>query len=323
MRHKPFAGLPQFAVWLATLFAFTVGAAKAEPGLVAWKEQSFHPDSSARVFYFENMRGAGPITWFYNGQERKGFEKHQPFDYIFIPSSLVTGPSGKDYLASVKSSYGQIRAFCDKYPAAGVIMKARLAQMATFLGNYQKGEIYYNGKWITCSEYDKIMASQGAEVDEPKFLEKPAKGKVFALQHSDGGKTLRQATYGTGAAFLGVMLVLGLRGKIRRMFQLSLLALILIFGWFTYEEHGLGWINRFPEKMREIQQKLSFSGWTKSPTPAETLNLQRQSGPMVSQSRLNFRRSSLTSDYEPVDLTLGKIRAVGASDVPLRSLAEE
>lgn len=327
MRHKPFAGLSQFAVLLAILFVFTLGAAKAEPGLVAWKEQSFHPDSSARVFYFENMRGAGPITWFYNGQERKGFEKHQPFDYIFIPSSLVTGPSGKDYLASVKSSYGQIRAFCDKYPAAGVMMKARLDQMTTFLVNYQKGEIYYNGKWITCSEYDKIMASQGAEVDEPKFLEKPAKGKVFALQHSDGGKTLRQATYGTGAAFLGVMLVLGLRGKIRRMFQLSLLPLILIFGWFTYEEHGLGWMKRFPEKITEIPQRLGFSEWTGPSAPAkrsQTQQTQQSSfAPMFSQSRLNFRRSSLTSDYEPVDLTLGKIRAVGASDVSLRSLAEE
>ena len=318
MRHKPFAGLPQFAVLVATFFVFSLGAAKAEPGLVAWKEQSFHPDSSARVFYFENMRGAGPITWFYNGQERKGFEKHQPFDYIFIPSSLVTGPSGKDDLVSVKSSYGQIRAFCDKYPAAGVMMKARLDQMATFLGNYQKGEICYNGKWITCSEYDKIMASQRAEVAKPKSLEKPAKGKVVARLDSDRRKTLRQTTYATGAAFLGVMLVLGLRGKRRYMLLLSLLPLILIFGWFTYEDHGLGWMRRFPEKMMEIPQKLGF------PEAQQTQQTQQTSlATMVSQSRLNFRRSSLTSDYEPVDLTLGKRRVESVSGVPLRSSAEE
>ena len=327
MRHKPFAGLPQFAVLLAILFVFTLGAAKAEPGLVAWKEQSFHLDSRARVFYFENMKGAGPITWFYNGQERKGFEKHQPFDYIFIPSSLGTGPGGKENLALVKASYDQIRAFCDKYPAAGVIMRKRLDQMRTSLVNYQKGEIYYNGKWIACSEYDKIMAAEREEASKLTSIKDPANARAVARLDSDPRKTLRQITYATGAAFLGVMLVLGLRGKLGSMLLLSLMPLILIFGWFTYEERGIDWMSRFPEKMREIPQRLGFSEWTGPSAPAKRQQTQQTQqtpfSPMVSQSRLNFRRSSLTSDYEPVDLTLGKIRAVSASDVPLQTSAEE
>ena len=329
MRYKSYAGLPQFAVLLASLFVFTLSVAKAEPGLVAWKEHSFHPDSSARIFYFENMKGSGPITWFYNGQERKGFEKHQPFDYIFIPSSLVTGPSGKEDLASVKSSYGQIRAFCDKYPAAGVVMKARLDQMTTFIGNYQKGEIYHNGKWIACSEYDKIVAAERAEVAKSMSVKDPVKARAVARLDSDHRKTLRQTTYATSAAFLGVMLVLGLRGKYRLMLQLSLLPLVLIFGWFTYEERGIDWMKRFPEKIMEIPQKLGFPEWNGQSASATSAmgshsrTRQTQSAQMVSQSRLNFRRSSLTSDYEPVDLTLGKRRVKSASDVLLQSSAEE
>jgi hypothetical protein len=329
MRHKPFAGLPQFAVLLAILFVFTLSVAKAEPGLVAWKEHSFHPDSSARIFYFENMKGSGPITWFYNGQERKGFEKHQPFDYIFIPSSLGTGPGGKENLALVKASYDQIQAFCDKYPAAGVIMRKRLDQMRTSLVNYQKGEIYYNGKWIACSEYDKIMAAEREEVSKLTSIKDPANARAVARLDSDPRKTLQQATYATSAAFLGVMLVLGLRGKFRLMLQLSLLPMVLIFGWFTYEERGIDWMKRFPEKIMEIPQKLGFPEWNGQSASATSAmgshsrTRQTQSAQMVSQSRLNFRRSSLTSDYEPVDLTLGKRRVKSASDELLQSSAEE
>jgi hypothetical protein len=250
-----------FAFLLAVLFALTLGGANAQSGLVAWKQQPFHPDSSAQVFYFESMKDAGPITWFYNGQQRKGFEKHQPFDYIFIPSSLVAGPGGIEDLASVKSYYDQIRVFCDKYPAAGVMMKARLDQMTKFLGNYKQGEVCYNGKWISCAEHDKIMASQKVAVAEQKAVEDHVKAKVVDRQHSehsDTRKTLRQATYATSAAFLSVMLVLGFCGKYRHMFNLLLLPLVLIFGWFTYEERGIDWMNRFPEKITEIPQKLGF-----------------------------------------------------------------
>lgn len=246
MRHKPFAGLPQYAVLLATLFVFTLGAAKAELGLLERKEQSLRPDS-----------------------------------------------------------------------------RSRADQMKTPLANYQQGEICYNGKWIPCSEYDKIVVSKGAEVAKLKSVKDLVKARAVARQDSDHRKTLRQTTYATGAAFLGVMLVLGLRGKRRYMLLLSLLPLILIFGWFTYEERGIDWMSRFPEKMQRIPQKLGFSGWTKSPAPAKTLHPQRQSGPMNNQSRLNFRRSSLGSDYEPVDLTLGKRRVESVSGVPLRSSAEE
>lgn len=201
--------------------------------------------------------------------------------------------------------------------------RPRADQMKTSPGNCQQGEIYYNGKWIPCSEHDKIVASKGAEVAKLKSVKDPVKARAVARQDSDHRKTLRQTTYATGATFLGVMLFLGLRGKYRHMLQLSLLPLILIFGWFTYEERGIDWMSRFPEKMQRIPQKLGFSGWTKSPAPAKTLHPQRQSGPMNNQSRLNFRRSSLGSDYEPVDLTLGKRRGKSASDVPLKSSAEE
>ena len=246
MRHKLFAGLPQYAVLLAILFVFSPSPAKAESRLVERKEQSLRPDS-----------------------------------------------------------------------------RSRPDQMKTPLANYQQGEIYYNGKWIPCSEYDKIVASQGAGGAKPKSVKDPVKARAVARQDSDRRKTLRQTTYATGAAFLGVMLVLGLRGKIRHMFQLSLLPLVLIFGWFTYEERGIDWMSRFPEKITEIPQRLGFSEWTGPSAPAKTSHPQRQSGPMESQSRLNFRRSSLGSDYEPVDLTLGKRRGKSASDVPLQTSAEE
>lgn len=246
MRHKLFAGLPQYAVLLAILFVFSPSAAKAESRLVERKEQSLHLDS-----------------------------------------------------------------------------RSRADQVKTPLANYQQGEIYYNGKWIPCAEYDKIVATKGAGGAKPKSVKDPVKARAVARQDSDHRKTLRQTTYATGAAFLGVMLVLGLCGKRRYMLLLSLLPLILIFGWFTYEERGIDWMSRFPEKMQRIPQKLGFFGWPWPSASPKTLHSQRQSGPMVSQSRLNFRRSSLSSDYEPVDLTLGKRRVKSASDVSLRSSAEE
>lgn len=233
---------------LLGFFAATLGAAKAEPGIVTWKEHSFHKDASARAFYFTSMKYMGPVTWFYQGNRKMSFERHQLFDSIFIPGSL-TELSGKSE-SELRIDFDKLSAFAAKYPAAGVMLKARLDQMSDYLKNYQAGEVYIAGKWVKLTEYEKTKALKQAEVHVD---EAPA-----VVETSSSNMLLPQVARAACVGYLLVLLVLVFRGKGRIVLFLLPLPLLVIFGWFTYEEGGLGWTGNMAGRMKEIPGLL---GW--------------------------------------------------------------
>jgi len=265
--------------FLLGFFALTLGAAKAEPGIVTWKEQAYHADATAKAFYFESMKQIGPVTFFYQGDRRMSFERQQPFDFTFIPGSL-TEVSGKT-ASDLKIDFEKLSGFALKYPAAGVMLKARLEQMSDYLKNYQAGEVYVSGKWVSLSEYEKIVAApvrvkSVAEVipstvkqvvksdDSERDREKPVI-KVLPAD-SDVPATVfvpvnhRQIRLATCAVYLVALIVLASRGKGRLMLVFLFLPLIAAFGWFTYEADGLGWTEKLPEKIKEIPALLGWPG---------------------------------------------------------------
>jgi hypothetical protein len=236
------------------VFAVTLGAAKAEPGIVTWKEQAFHADASAKAFYFESMKQTGLITWFYHGDRRISFERHQPFDFVLIPGSL-TELNGKT-TSDLKSDFENLSGFAAKYPAAGVMLKARLDQMGAYLKNYQAGEVYVAGKWRPLSEYEKIIGTRD-RVKPVAEVAPPAPDVPALVSTPDSYRIPRLVTC---AAYLVGLLFLVSRGKRRAALLFLLLPLIAAFGWFTYEESGLAWTRKMPEKMKEIPGLLGWPG---------------------------------------------------------------
>lgn len=250
MSDRLFSNCFGLRVVLLGFFAATLGAARAQPGIVTWKEQAFHKDASAKAFYFESMKQMGPITWFYQGNRRMSFERYQSFDLIFIPGSLAE-LSGKNE-PDLRIDFDKLSAFAAKYPAAGVMLKARLDQMSDYLKNYQAGEAYVAGTWVPLSKFEKITTLEQPEVSVDEV---PA-----VVQTSSSRIQFPQVVRAACAGYLVVLLVLVFLGKGRVGLFLLPLPLLVIFGWFTYEEGGFGWTRNMAGRMKEIPGLLGLPG---------------------------------------------------------------
>lgn len=227
----------------------TCGVALAESGIVAWKDQQHLPDSSAKVFYFERIERTGPITWFFRGGERKGFEPHQPHEFAIVPGSLAE-LNRKIDSDELKDDYARLSAFAKKYPAAGVMLKSRMEQMAMYLKNYDAGTIESSGKWIPVSEYDKNNA-------EPELPNSPPPAKPM----------VRVEAYVVCVAYLILLILFTLWRKRTPVLLLLILPFIGAFAWFSYEEKGFEWIKRTPDKLKESFDRLVWSQQSEEKKP--------------------------------------------------------
>jgi hypothetical protein len=214
-------------------------SALAETGVVAWKEQSYHADSSAKVFYFDRSETTGPIKWFYQGERRKGFEPGQAYDMVLLPGSLDE-LNRKIDSGELKSKYAKLVAFSDRYPAAKVMLKDRLEQMRTYLESYDAAEVQVGQNWLPISN-DPIP--QGVQEVAPK-VPAPAPPPSY----------LNEAV-AIGVIYLVILMLLTLRRKRTLILLLLVLPFFVGFGWFTYQDRGLGWMKEIPIRMKAIYDR--------------------------------------------------------------------
>ncbi|MGL4398681.1 MAG: hypothetical protein ACRCXD_02325 [Luteolibacter sp.] len=208
-------------------------AALAQSGVVAWKEQPFHSDSTAKVFYFDRMERTGTVTWFFRDRKRIVLEANQAFDVVLVPGSLAELDS-KVGTPQLQKDYDELSAFATKYPAAGTLLEMRLKQMETYLAN-EKATIETPAGWVSVAKYDKANAeSSDSEGSQPIY---------------------RIEVYVVCAIYLLVLIGFTLWRKRTPVLLLLILPFIGGFGWMTYKEQGLGWIQRVTEELRELYQK--------------------------------------------------------------------
>lgn len=234
-----------FSRWLAAVFLIFFqfglsGVASAQSGVVAWKEQPFHADSTAKVFYFERMEKTGPVSWFFRGRHRMVLEPHQKFEVLFIPES-VAELEGKMGSQQLREDFERLSAFATKYPAAGTLLKKRLDQIEMYLHNYEVASVKTDGEWMPVAEHDKLTAEARKTVAPPPL--KP--------NH-------RTLVYVVCAVYLLVLLVFTLWRKRTPVLLLLVLPFIGAFGWFTYKDQGFGWVKRVNEELREAYQELGL-----------------------------------------------------------------
>jgi hypothetical protein len=208
-----------------------------ETGIVAWKEQPFHADSSAKVFYFDRFEATGPITWFHQGGQRKGFEPGQAYDMVVLPGSLdeLSRKGGSEEL---KNDFKKLSAFAMRYPAAKVMLKARLEQMRIYLENYEAAEVQVGGKWIPVSkdpsaQRDQEIASPGSSVGFPYLTESIA---IFTV-------------------YLIILMLLTLRRQRTLILFFLLMPFLVGVGWLTYKQRGIGWVKEIPNQMRGVYER--------------------------------------------------------------------
>jgi hypothetical protein len=216
-------------------------------GIVVWKEQPFHADASAKALMFDQMKVAGPVTWFFFGKSRKGFEKNQQYSYIQFhdwPPELILKEKGLDYL---KNHYAKLNAFAKKYPSAGVLLKPRLEQMSAVSQQFDIGTIQVDGKWIPISEYEEHVRLK--KMSERQHEEEELTKRQAEIRRSGDQKVMLMLLVA------GVGLVLVVVARLLNMRRIALgifLALALAAGWLTYEEGGYGWAQKMQGKFLEM-----------------------------------------------------------------------
>ncbi len=212
------------------------GLASAQSGVVAWKEQPFHADATAKVFYFERMEKTGSVTWFFRDRQRIVLEANQAFEVVSIPGSFeeLNSKVGTSHL---RKDYDELSAFAARYPAAGTLLKKRLEQMKTYLAD-EEATIKTPDGWVPVANFEKTAA-------------RPPEAAVSQPVH-------RIEVYVVGAVYLLMLLGFTLWRKRTPVLLLLVLPFIAGFGWMTYQERGLGWINRMTEELRVVYENFEW-----------------------------------------------------------------
>lgn len=213
------------------------GAALGQAGIVAWKDQSSHAETPAKVFYFERMEQNGSMTWFFRERQRIVLEPKQAFEVVLLPGSIEELKS-KSGAVQLKKDHAELLAFAVKYPAAGTLLEKRLEQMSQYLSSPKEGGV--NPSSVTVSVAKENTA--GAISNTPSKTQAIYPIEIFVVC----------------AVYLLLLLAFTLWRKRTPVLLLLVLPFIAGFGWMTYKEQGLGWIQRVTEELRVAYQKLEW-----------------------------------------------------------------
>ncbi len=218
---------------------------------MVWKEQPFHADASAKALLFDQMKVTGPVTWFFFGKNRKGFEKNQPYSYIQFHDwspEIILKEKGLDYL---KNHYAKLNAFAKKHPSAGELLKPRLEQILSVSQQFDTGTIQVDGKWVSISEYEEHVR-RAKRSERQREEEEMLKRQAEIRRSGDQKVTLMLLVAGLGLVLIVVARLL----KMRRIALGIFLALALAAGWLTYKEDGYGWAQEMRRKIVEMSGNL-------------------------------------------------------------------
>lgn len=232
----------------------------AEIGVVVWKEQPFHSDAVARAFAFDRMKQAGPVTWFYNKTVSKSFEEHQSFQQIRYPQWPVGEIVQEEEFESLKFKLEELEGFAKKYSNAAGYLKGVIGSMRDAVSKYSSGNVFFNGGWVTRSEYDKLV------FDRDELIRKNAKEREESEKRLRVAQAQRQAGAKVRSRWIlaggGVGILLLLSAVITRSWRMVLILVVVLAacaGWFTYAESGFGWTQHVVRAVKDMPSLWPFT----------------------------------------------------------------
>jgi len=253
----------------------TGGVARAESWIVAWKEQSFHSDASAKAFVADRMQDMGAITWFYKGTWKKGFAKNEVFHFVSLEPGVPAELTNPEQCSSLKYQCEKLGGFARQYPNSAEILNPQLTAMRGMIENFQAGKAYFAGHWIAQSEYDTLIAKrnqalhsaavQRQELERKQALALELQRLAAHEQHQVEARKLAYATV-AGLAIYLVFLIGGLARGLRKLVWLLLLLPCVAAGWFTYQEGGYDWTSKLLKHLTELPAHLKLPEPSNPPT---------------------------------------------------------
>ena len=251
------------------------GVAVAESWIVAWKDQPFDSDASAKVFVCERIQDAGEVTWYYKNGRKKSFAKDQFFSTArvdpCVPAELVT----QEQFDLLKYNFERLGGFAKRFPNAAAVLSPRLAVMRKMIVNFEGGQVYFSGTWMPDKEYAATIAKpnsslhpatgqrqtahpQGAELKELQRRDALEHQRLEALgNHQAESQPLAYATVGGLAIYL-IFLLRAMRRGLRKLVWLLLLLPCVAAGWLTYQEGGVAWAKTLQQYLLDLPAHLQL-----------------------------------------------------------------
>ena len=243
------------------------GLAVAESWLVAWKEQSFHSDASAKVLVADRMEDKGPIVWFYKGTQKKGFAKNEFYRFLSLEPGVPAELTNPEQFASLKFYFEKRSGFAKQFPSAAEILNPQLASMRAMIENYQAGNAYFAGKWMPQAECEAILTQRAAALrtaaagrqtlDHQRAEIRDFRQRDLRERKQVEARKLAYATVGGIAIYL-VFLIGGLARGWRKLVWLLLLLPGLAAGWLTYQEGGYEWARTAQKRLLALPEHLKL-----------------------------------------------------------------
>ena len=235
IRSRRSLGVLRTGCGLGILLALS-HALSAQSGIVVWKEQPFHKDSSALAMNYDRMQAAGPYVQFTGKGQVLSFPEGKFYREIPFPSNVITFTEQADYL-EMQRSYRKLTAFSKQYANAAPLLAPRLERMAGILKGYEDGKVYYNGQWMPRAQYVGLSAA-GQKADTASRQDRIKK-------ENDKRKMILG-----GVGGFAVLLILA--GVLRKWKFVGFLLLFPLVGaaWLTYEENGYRWLRTIPDFLK-------------------------------------------------------------------------
>ena len=236
----------------------------AEIGVVVWKEQPFHSDASSKAFAFSSMRQDGPITWFFNGANKKSFEKHELFQVIRFPQWPIGEIVEQQEFDSLKFKLGELETFAQKYPNAAVLLDGIAGSMRDAVSKFSSGKVYFSGNWITREQYEKLAGQRNEMLKKYKLEREELERKLLkegeAKRKSEMAANVQQWStliLIAGGVWL-LILLLALLTKSWGSVSFLVVSLAAVAGWFTFTESGFGWTEYVVRAVKDLPALLPF-----------------------------------------------------------------
>jgi len=224
----------RLCICLLGLMVAAIVSGQAQPGILIWKEQPFHRDSTATAVLYSKSQLLGPVTQFYVNGQPKSFTDGQFYRNIdFLDTAMVKFTEEAEYNL-LKRSYQELAAFTNQYPKALPLLAERLGRMEAIIRGFDDGKVFYNSKWMARVEYEKLYR------EEQDYL---------AAQKS---QSLEEARKKGTTVFIGVgvfILLLIVTLVLRKWTWVGLLLILPLAGaaWLTYQVGNNSWTKEIPK----------------------------------------------------------------------------
>lgn len=133
-------------------------------GIAAFKDQSFHADSSANLIVYKSIIvSEAPLIKLDLGVKQLTMDRSKFVAKVDIPEDVPVNIIKELDLTGLRTAHADMQAFSERFPKSAPILKDRIDQVNTHIEKFENGQVRLSGKWITRTEYDDIEKKRLAD----------------------------------------------------------------------------------------------------------------------------------------------------------------